>query len=124
MTAPPVPSEWALKRDDNLCAICGHWCGRKCEHPLEWNPRFLAYCALAHGDATPEVVLERIKTTHPGGRLTAFVVWLRATIGEWQTETLHWNDPLDHDAFDAWLRHKVLDARIARNFIETGRGTP
>jgi hypothetical protein len=56
--------------------------------------------------------------------MTSFVIWLRATVCEWQAETKRWNEPLDHDAFDAWLRRKVFDARVARNFVETGRGKP
>lgn len=30
MTAAPCPSVEALARDPNLCAVCGHWCGKSC----------------------------------------------------------------------------------------------
>jgi hypothetical protein len=89
---------------------------------MEWNSRYLAYCALAHGDSVPEVVLARDAEAHPGGRMTAFINWLRDRVCEWQVETKRWNDPLDHAAFDKWLAREVFDARVARNFVETGRG--
>jgi hypothetical protein len=122
MTAPPVPSTEALARDPNLCPVCGHWCGLKCERPMEWNSRYLAYCAIAHGDSVPEVVLARDAAAHPGGRMTAFVVWLRGMVNEWTGESRRFGEPLDHAAFDWWLASRVFDVRMERGFVETGRG--
>jgi len=114
VTAPPVPSEEKLAKDAHLCAICGHWCGQKCERPREWNQRFIAYCALTHGDDAPEIVLERIKASHPGGRMTSFIIWLRAMVSDWVGQTKRWNEPLDHKAFDEWLAKQVFAARVER----------
>ncbi len=120
MTAPPCPSTEALSRDPNLCPLCGHWCGLKCERPFEWNPRFLAYCALDRADVRPEAVLAIDREVHPGGRMTRFIVWCRAQVSDWQQWTKNYG-PLDHAAFDKWLQNRVSEARVQRS-LEAATG--
>lgn len=125
MTAPPCPSTEKLEKDAHLCALCGHWCGRQCEREFTWNVRFLAYCTLEHDDAEPEAVLAADRVRHVGGRMTPFIIWCRRIIGEWQdaqykaTRRLY-SEPLDHKAFDEWLRERVLRWRIDRDARRRG----
>lgn len=107
MTAVPCPNPSELVRDPNLCAICGHWCGKKCERPLEWNPRFVAYCVIVHGTRDFDAVLRQLKERAPAGHMSPFIVWVREQIGEWRQLTREFNAPLDHVAFDHWLGRKV-----------------
>jgi hypothetical protein len=106
MNAPPCPSVAEMKRDPNVCAICGHWCGKKCERPLEWNPRFVAYCVLEHGTRDFDGVLLQLRERAPGGQMSPFISWVRAQVHEWQ-RTRAFGGPLDHAAFDEWLRRKM-----------------
>lgn len=114
MTAPPCPSAEALARDPNLCAVCGHWCGLKCDRAFEWNPRFVAYCVIVHRAWDFDGVLRRLREEKPDNhRMTAFVVWLRAQVNEWRRlsdRPDRFDEPLDHVAFDMWLRKKMESA--------------
>jgi hypothetical protein len=109
-----MPTEDDFAKDPNLCRVCHQWCGLKCERARSWNPRFLAYCAIAHGDADPEIVLIRDGAVAPGGRMAPFIVWSSQQASAWRQETRRYAGPLDHEAFDAWLQRRATDARIAR----------
>ena len=116
MASPASPYD--LARDPNLCAVCGQWCGKRCERAFTWNPRFFAYAQIVHGtDCDNALAIDRER--FPGGRMTGFITWCCEMVNEWRGETKRYGGQLDHEAFDAWLKVKTLDAQIGR---ATNRG--
>jgi len=109
-----MPTEADFAKDPNLCRVCHQWCGLRCERPREWNPRFLAYCAIAHDDADPEKVLARDAASSPGGRMAPFVVWSSQQVSAYRQETRRYTEPLDHVDFGAWLANRAIAAMTAR----------
>lgn len=87
-----------------------------------WNPRYLEYCR-AHGEASPERMLEKDRARWPGGCMAGFSIWIQAMWKEWyrtlgpcdgrnqacrivgHAERLH----QDHAAFDAWLARRPAE---------------
>lgn len=71
-----------------------------------WNPRYTEYCR-AHGEASPERMLEADRERSPGGVMCGFTLWIQEKWSRWRKlNGIPSDAPLwdrDHAAFDSWL---------------------
>ena len=74
------------------------------------NPRYLAYC-VAHGEPSPDAMLERDRVRFAGGLMVGYIVWINARWSEWRRLVgLREYDALGdtaHASFDRWLADRI-----------------
>lgn len=80
---------------------------------VEWNWRFLAYCAANGHRDDPDGMLAEDRERWPGGIMVGFTQWNSGMITQWAEETgveresIHWKG----GDYDAWLREQVATGR-------------